>query len=120
MNTSNFSLDYLAPTLSAASVAAAPGLTPAPALAPAAAPAADPWDEAVHFYGAPVLTTLQEDGRKRVRELFDITKVKTKTPDLGLDEFTRVIHEMVRRRQVAVVEDATAFADCIIALPIRS
>lgn len=116
MNASQFSLDYLSPTQSAASAPAEPDQR----TRPAAAPATDPWDEVVQFYGAPVLATLQVGGRKRVRELFDVTREQAKAPKLTLDEFARVIHEMVRRRQVAVIEKTPEPADWLVALPLPS
>lgn len=118
MNPSQFSLGYLRPSIAPAAASESGGGDASHEAA--AAPGSDPWDQAINFYGGPVLTTLQEQGRKTVRELFEITRTKKNAPRLILDEFVRVIDEMSRRRQVTVIERTGDRAEWMVALPISS
>ena len=89
------------------------------AVQPPPVSAFDPWAEAIRYYGAPVLKTLQEGGVKTVRELFDATKAVLKVPDLQVDQFAGVVWRMVEGRQLAVVKSAPTLVESSVALAIK-
>jgi hypothetical protein len=107
MDLSKFSLDYLQPS----------GATQ-----PVTGAQSDPWSDAVRFYSVPVLKTLQQEGKKSIGDLFQITKEQVKdkvnVQYLQLGQFTEVIRRMTETGQLSIAEESSDPEKTVVTLPL--
>jgi hypothetical protein len=111
MKIQNFSLGYMQPS----------GAPPASASGRQVAPDCDdPWAQAVHYYGTPVLRSLQSGGAKTKQELYDRVKEVLGTAAAGLtfEQFNEIVSRMIRSGRLARVREGEKRQDDQIALPI--